>query len=227
MKLLALFLLAVCHVGTKGNELATVVNNYLMDIAKSRKGDNDAAKREAYNKSKVSAMALLGVVQGLKLNSYDKMKGFCDVLFQCANAMEKTLSSASDEREELKKKRDITNYREAAKFLKCCSKLLDAMYADQSLINLILEKIPEVVPTLACEVTVMLHVLKLVLRDPSNIAGPMKKLRDFATSSEDGTHLMSQLISAAMGSPEDVNFSNLLGADDVSNADTCRYLEIR
>jgi hypothetical protein len=219
--------LTICYANAQRNELTTAVNNYLSDVANSRKWNNEAEKQAAYHKAKDSAMTLLGVVPGLKLNSYDKMKAFCNLLLRHAESLRKTLSFTEEEREKLKTRRDITNYKEAAKFLMCCSSLLDAMYADPTLVDLILQKLPETIPVLAQEITVMLYILKFILQNPTKTDEPMEKLREFATSSEDGTYLLSQLISVAMSSTGAPNFKNLLTRDDISNADNCSYLKIR
>ncbi|MDR0942020.1 MAG: hypothetical protein LBM19_00135 [Holosporales bacterium] len=218
--ILSLSLNALC------SDLTSVTNNYVVEMEQSQAGNNPADKQAHRAKAKEYAEMLLGKSKNTNFKSYEKIKALCDVLDKKAAEMQNSISTA-DEKAALKTKRDISNYIETAKFLRVSSKLLDAIYENPTIVDLILEKTPQSIPLIGREIVAMLRVLEIIVANPDDINSAIEKAREFATSSEDGTHLLSQLISVALEYPDNVDFIKLLSETDFSNKNLHKYLKIR
>jgi hypothetical protein len=213
-------------IGAENNSLDIVVDNYLTSVTKSVKTADPAEKQASYDKAKTDAKTLLGVVDGVKLTCYSRMKVFCDLLQSRKKALA-AKSVLSNKKEELKRQRDVHNYEAIIEFLKCISRLLDAMYADQKLVDMIIEKMPDEVPVLAMEITTMLRVLRIIIANPNDIQKSVETMVEFACFPEDGARLMSKLTSLAISDPEKADFKQLLNEMNQDDIDQHKYLHIR
>jgi hypothetical protein len=208
------------------SELTTVINNYIAEIDRYQKESKEEKKQIHRGKAREYAEVLLGVVPNVKICTYNNIKEFCTLLENKIPELQK-LCTTKDKKTTLKAKRDISNYTEIVKFLKSCSKFIDAIYQFSGIIDLILEKCPREVPFLAKEIAIMLRILEMVIASSKDIETPIAKMRDFASSEEDGTYLLSSLISLAMHDFENADFKEILSRTDFSDPDVRIYLKIR
>ncbi|MDR2667088.1 MAG: hypothetical protein LBB34_03190 [Holosporales bacterium] len=206
-------------------ELTTVTNNYTTEVAHYQKEKEEDKKQFHFDKMKEYAEILLGFVPGVKLHTYDKIKNFCALLEDKIPELQK-LCDAEDKKVAIRAKRTTSNYAEIGKFLKACSRLIDTIYQSPQIIDLILQKCPEEVPYIAYEIVVILKILEMVIASPEDIEAKMTLMMDFASSLEDGTWLLSSLLSLVMKDPENANFEEILSSTDFSNSDMRIYLKI-
>lgn len=209
--------------------LETITNSYISQLKLTQQELNKAEKQTAYNKTKEYAKILLGIIQGLDINFLDKANGFYKLLSDKTAELQKDKVSG-DKKLALKATRNITNFNEIFKYLKCCSKLLNTLYNQPGVLDLILEKIPEFIPQLGKEITIMLRVFELVMENPDeNFNNAIEKMRSFAKQSEDGTYLLSPILSIAIenNNPDTLNFKQMIQETDFSNLDLCHYLNIK
>ncbi len=210
-------------------DLETVTNSYITQLKLSQKESNKAEKQTAYNKTKEYAKSLLGIIQGMDINFLNKANEFYKLLSEKTTELQKNTAS-EDKKISLKANRDISNFNEISKYLKCCSKLLSTLYKEPETLDSILNKLPEFVPQLGKEISVALRVFELVMEKPDeNFNNAIEKMREFAKQSEDGTYLLSPILSIVMkdDNPDSLNFKKLIQETDFSNLDLCNYLNIR
>jgi len=215
--------------GTSFANLETITNNYIKQLKLTQQELNKAEKQTAYNKTKEYAKVLLGVIQDLDVSFLGKTNEFYKLLSDKTLALQKDKES-EDKKISLKAARDITNFNEIFKYLKCCSKLLNTLYNQPKVLDFILEKIPEFVPQLGKEITIMLRVFELVIEKPDeNFNNAIEKMRTFAKQSEDGTYLLSPILSIAMenNNLDTLDFRQMIQETDFSNLDLCNYLNIK
>ncbi len=225
MKKIVYLIIISLFFNTSFANLETVTNSYISQLKLSQKESNKAEKQTAYNKTKEYAKALLGIIQGMDISFLDKANGFYKLLSEKTTELQKNTTS-EDKKVSLRANRDITNFNEISKYLKCCSKLLNALYKEPETLDLILSKIPEFVPQLGKEISVALRVFELIMEKPNeNFNNAIEKMRDFAKQSEDGTYLLSPILSIAM--KEDNPDSLKIQETDFSNLDLCIYLNIK
>ena len=121
----------------------------------------------------------------------------------------------------------MANYTHIENFLKCTSVLLDAVNNDHTILQLIVDKMPDFVPNIGQEITVFLRALEIIIKTPNDTKAIISKFRNFAKSSEDGSYLMSPLLSVAMESIANLNYKTLLTSTDFSKSEVCKYLQIK
>ncbi len=209
--------------------LETVTNSYISQLKLSQKESNKAEKQTAYNKTKEYAKVLLGIIHGMDISFLDKANGFYKLLSEKTTELQRNINS-DDKKISLKANRDITNFNEISKYLKCCSKLLYALYKEPEVIDLILSKIPEFIPQLGKEISIALRVFELIIEKPDeNFNNAIEKMRNFAKQSADGTYLLSPILSIAMkeNNPDSLKFKKIIQETDFSNLDLCIYLNIK
>ena len=222
------FILAVglLTVNTYSSDLRTVTNSFISELEMSRNESKKAEKQTHNNKAKEYAKTLLGIVSNVKINTQKKANEFCKLLEQKALSLEKEAQS-NDKKISLKAKRDIGNFKEIAKFLKCVSKLFDSFYEDPKLVDLMLEKIPEFIPIIAGEIIVLLRILELTINSNKNFDMAINKIKEFAQQPEDGNYLISPIISAALENGNEIDYKKILVETDFSKLEICKYLRIR
>lgn len=232
-KYIYLILITLCvnvSWGQGSETLEGLTSSYLNQLKFAQQEGNKAEKQTAYNKASEYAKNLLGVVPGVNINFSDRINNVCNLLNEKAKALEKDKAS-ENKKLSLKASRDISNYNEISKFLKCSSKLLDTLYKSPGLLDSLLQKIPEFIPQLGKELTVMLRVLELTVTDNADdkLNEVISKLRDFAKQSDDGTYLLSPLISISMNTQEQnsLDFEKIIQETDFSSLDVCCYLNIK
>ena len=153
---------------------------------------------EDLNKAKDLAKELIGIKNDLKVPVVSKIEDFCRILQDAETKSEEELKTISDKKEKLRKKRDIENYQETAKFLKATSKIFEAFYEDQDLLVEVIKKDPYSILQISRESIEMLSILTEIIEDPNEISKKISSMQEFATISEDGTNLLSTLLSLAM-----------------------------
>lgn len=209
--------------------LENVTNSYISQLKLFQKETHKAEKQAAFNKTKEYSKILLGVIQGMDIKFLNKTNKFYNLLSQKAVELQKEKLS-EDKKIALKANRDITNLNEISKYLKCCLKLLNVLYNDPEIIDLILSKVPEFVPQLGKEISIALRIFELVITKPNeNFNDAIEKMRDFARQSEDGTYLLSPILSAGMKNNDidSLDFKKIIQETDFSDLDLCDYLNIK
>ncbi|MDR1365169.1 MAG: hypothetical protein LBJ42_01105 [Holosporales bacterium] len=172
------------------------------------------------------ARILLGIVDGLNFSALPIVKPFCELLQSEAKKIGEP-GNVTDTKIALRMKRDIIRLNESAKFLTACASLLDALYNDGELISIIVNRIPEDVPHIAMEITTMLYVIEMITKEPTNIERPVNRLLEFATSAEDGTRLLSRLMTCLMASESRMVIKEKLLSSDFPAAHERKYLSMR
>lgn len=208
-------------IGSKNaNDYASVKNSYYAEIQKYKNGKTDLEKKDAFKKAKEHAKTLLGIVPGMKLSIYSYAEKFCKTL-------EKLSSELKDKADDKKAVRDLENYQEIAKFLKTGTKLLDTLYANENLLDNMLEKCGENIPYIATEIIKILQVIELIMAKNNDVEKIIESIRDFGRESEDGTHLLSIIFSVAMENIDNCDFVKIIDSTDFKNKDLCKYLKVR
>ena len=90
-----------------------------------------------------------------------------------------------------------------------------------------MEKIPDSVPSIGQEITAFLRVLELVVSSGDNLDRTISMMREFAKQSDDGSYLLSPLISVAMKQGQDLNIRKILTETDFTKLELCEYLKIK
>ncbi|MBQ7524166.1 MAG: hypothetical protein IJT08_00985 [Alphaproteobacteria bacterium] len=216
---------------TSALSLEEATSQYVNEMNLLNQPQNDTSDQQVhFNKLREIAKTLLGITPNAKLELSPKITEFCKVLDARRNALTGQ-TEPGDQNAALKAKRDIDNFTEMSKFLRCTAGLFDAFYSSPQLLELVLKKIPEFVPAIGHEITVVLRVVELLSKTGEVPFDEItNKLREFARQSEDGTYLLSPLISAAMAAAEtegNMDFPKLLNETDFTKLDICRYLKIR
>ena len=211
--------------GVSGN-FQTVSKNYINELNLSRQSKDPADKQAHINKAVEFAKTLLGVISDVKVETSAKTSEFCKILEQKREDLAKSAES-DNEKISLKAKRDISNYKQIENFLICESILLDSLYSNPQLISLIMEKIPDFVPSIGQEITAFLRVLELVVSSSDNLDRTISMMREFAKQSEDGSYLLSPLTSVAMKQVQDLNIRKILTETDFSKLELCEYLKVK
>ena len=201
-------------------------NHYLASIENHTRGKHKEGAAEHLKKATEAAKELLGIKDNIKLSVYDKIEPFCKELEDEALKQEK-FTKSNDHEIVKKAKRDINNCKEISKFLKCAAKLLESFYEDSSLLPTLIQNDPLSIVSISKETTVMLLALKIILKDPKDQEPVIKKMREFAKTSEDGTYLLSTIMSIAMTNPN-LDFKKALKTEEsFKNQEYRKYLEIR
>lgn len=208
------------------SDLQTVTNGYLSELELSKNETEKAEKQTHNNKAKEHAKMLLGIVSNVQINTANKTNEFCKLLEEKTLSLEDA-SQVDDKKVSLKAKRDIENFKEIAKFLKSASKLIDSLYEDPQLIDLMLVKIPEFIPIIGHEISTFLRILELIAVSNENFDAAISKMREISQESEDGTYLISPLISVAMEISDDLDYKKILTETDFSKLEICKYLKVR
>ncbi len=208
------------------NEFQTAAKNYINEINLFKQSKDTADKQVHLNKALELAKSLLGIIPNTKINVSPKVLEFCKILEQERAKLNDAIKS-EDKKVALKAKRDMTNYTHIENFLKCVSILLDTMNNEPQILPLIVEKMPEFIPNVGQEVTVFLRALELIIKTPSDTKAIISKFRKYAKSSEDGSYLMSPLLSVAMEHIDNLNYKTILTSTDFSKSEVCKYLRIR
>ncbi|MDR3224559.1 MAG: hypothetical protein LBT03_03255 [Holosporales bacterium] len=207
-----------------GSSQTDAVSNYVLWLAKVRQAERQEKKQKSYDKLKECAELLLGFVKNVQFKSYPTIEPFCDALAQEAKKI-----ASSAKLDDLRAKRDSENCIEIAKFLIVLSKLLDSIYGNPLIIDLILSKAPEDVPSIAVEITQMLKILRVVIANLGNTGKSIEMMRAFAKDGEDGTHLLSIFTSVALQA-EDIkklNVREILEKTDFTNRELHKYFKVR
>lgn len=233
MKYLTLLALFALIPSISFANLQGAIGKFKTQLRLSRQNASKAEYQTAYNKSKEQAKTLLGIVQGVDIGFLSRLDAFQKMLSEKAAALEPD-SKSDDKKVSLKAMRDISNFNEISKYLTCSSKLLNALYNQGELLDTLIQKIPEFVPQIAQEITIMLKILKLIVDTPAANLDQIfyqviELMRNFAKQSDDGTYLLSPLLSAAMASGDvnNVDFATIIQGDDVQKLDNCIYLNIK
>ncbi|MDR1390934.1 MAG: hypothetical protein LBI95_00995 [Holosporales bacterium] len=221
-----IFLLFLLSAHASCSDLSTITSNYINEINQLKKAIGEAEIQLIYDKAREYAKILLGLVPNVQIKTLDRINAFCDLLNLKLKDLEKNVDS-ENKNISLKAKRDIENFKEISKFLICCSKLLDSIYLNQDIVDLMLRKIPQFIPAIGKEITVMLQVLELLISSEDFFDKVIEKMREFASQFPDGTYLMSPLLSAAMEKVEFLDYKELLKNINLSNLSFCKYLKIR
>ncbi len=208
------------------NEFQTTVKNYINEINLFKQSKDIADKQVHLNKALELAKNLLGVIPNKIINVSPKVFEFCKILEQERAKLNEAIKS-EDKKLVLKSQRDMANYTHIENFLKCTSVLLDAVNNDHTILQLIVDKMPDFVPNIGQEITVFLRALEIIIKTPNDTKAIISKFRKFAKSSEDGSYLMSPLLSVAMESIANLNYKTLLTSTDFSKSEVCKYLQIK
>jgi hypothetical protein len=110
-----------------------------------------------------------------------------------------------------------------------CATLLDALYRDRELLPLIVSRIPEDIQHVAREITTTLYIIEMVIKAPTDIEQPINKMVELSASAEDGTCLLSRIITCLMSQPAGgtVDVRSLLLAPNFPGEDARMYLAVR
>jgi hypothetical protein len=235
-----IYLVTTAHAASQPNvDFSTAVQQFETLMKQHAMEDDPQKKQQSLSGAEEYARLLLGVVEGTDFPSIIRtnIQPFCALLETKAKELEGSLESSGaqsdnqqqDSKNNLRLKRDIARFREIAKFLMICSALLEALYSDRELLTLVVERLPEDVRHIAAEIVAMLRVMQMVVSDPNNTEPPITEMLEFAGSAEDGTYLLSRLLSAAwVGSSGDaVNFKELLLSQNFPGGEKRLYLPIK
>ncbi len=129
---------------------------------------------------------------------------------------------ATSDYDKKKKKRDIKNCSEIAKFLTCSSVLFEKLYENKDLLPKIIQRDPLSILPASEEILTMLSIANMVMNE-TTLSTIVQKMRQFSRESEDGTHLLSPVLSGAMEKDNTVDFSNLVYKQNLGR----EYLKIR
>ena len=210
------------------NELQNTVSIYIQEI-NLLKHSNDIANKQLHkNKAVEYAKQLLGVIPNTKISTLPKVVALCKSLQQKREGLQKEVNS-KDKKTSLKAKRDIVNYEQIGRFLQCLSMLLDELYSAPKLIELIVDKIPEYIPQMGEEITFFLRELGIIT-SKNDIEMIVSKSREFAMKSDDGTNLLSPMVSIAMEdskSQKTINYNKILTNIKFITGDMQKYLAIK
>ena len=210
------------------NELQSTVSNYITEI-NLLKHSNDIANNQLHkNKALEYAKQLLGIIPNTKISTLPKIVELCKVIEQKREALYKDAHS-EDKTTSLKAKRDIVNYEQIELLLKCLSILLDELYSEPKLIELIVDKIPEYVPHIGEEITFFIRVLE-TLSSQNNIEMLITKSREYAMKTDDGTNILSPLVSIAieaLKNKQDVSYKKILTDTASFTGKMQKYLAIK
>ena len=95
------------------------------------------------------------------------------------------------------------------------------------ILPLIVEKMPDFIPNIGQEITVFLRAFEMIIKQKTDAKAVISKFRKFAKSSEDGSYLMSPLLSVAMENVSSLDYKTILTSTDFSKSEVCKYLQIR
>ena len=208
------------------NEFQIAAKNYINEINLFKQSKDTADKQVHLNKALELAKSLLGVIPNAKINVSPKVFEFCKILEQ-EQAKLNDATKSEDKKVALKAKRDLANHIHIANFLKCASVLLDMLNNDPQILPLIAEKMPEFIPNIGQEITVCLRAFELMIKPDSDNKAIISKFRQYAKSSDDGSYLMSPLLSIAMENVANLNYKTILTSTDFSKSEVCKYLQIK
>ena len=208
------------------NEFLITSRNYVNEINFAFQSKDSSDRQVHMNKAIECAKILLGVINNTHVNTKNKVQEFCNFLEQKRAELSNDLQSA-DKKVALKANRDISNYIGIAKFMQCCSSLLDTLYIDNNLIFLIVEKIPYYVPQIGKELTAFIKALTIIYSKDYNFDDLVSKFRNFAKQSDDGSYLMSPLLSLAMDKIQSLDYTAILNSQEILSLNACKYLRIR
>ncbi|MDR1609623.1 MAG: hypothetical protein LBR78_02080 [Holosporales bacterium] len=175
------------------------------------------------------ARVLLGIVDGISFAPIDLIKPLWERMQAEAKKIEEAGGGQSDPKAALKIKRDVNRLSESSKFLMGCATLLDALYKDRELLPFMVSKVPEDVPYVAMEITTMLHIMDVAIKDPADIEQPLNKMVELSASGEDGTYLLSRIMTCCISQPVGgiVDVKALLSSPNFPSEGERRYLPIR
>ena len=210
------------------NDLQSTVSNYIKEI-NLLKHSNDIANQQLHkNKALEYAKKLLGIIPNTKISTFPKIVELCKILEQKREPLYKD-ANFGDKKTSLKAKRDIVNYEQMEDLLKCLSMLLDELYSDPKLIELIVDKIPEYVPKMGDEITFFLRELEII-NSANNVEMLVSKNREFVMKTDDGTYLLSPLVSIAMEAvknKQNVSYKKILTDTASFTGEMQKYLAIK
>ena len=211
------------------NELQKTVSSYTNELNLANHAKDNSDKQIHRNKALECAKILLGIVPDAQLGASEKVVEFCELLKHKRDELAQTENS-DNKKVALKAKRDRANYEQIESFLKCTSKLLDELRNNSKLLELVMNKMPEFVPTMGQEITVFLRMLTMMQGSTDNFDKIIAKIRNFAHQSEDGTYLLSPLLSAALdtlGQSSELNYTQILDNNETIDLEKCKYLAIK
>ena len=208
------------------SEFQTTAKNYINEINLFKQSKDTADRQVHLNKALELAKSLLGVIPNTKINISKKVSEFCKVLEQERSKLNDTIES-NDKKIALKAKRDMANYIHVENFLKCASSLVDTINNVPQILPLIVEKMPDFIPNIGQEITVFLRAFEMIIKQKTDAKAVISKFRKFAKSSEDGSYLMSPLLSVAMENVSSLDYKTILTSTDFSKSEVCKYLQIR
>ena len=206
---------------TTGKDFESVKNNYICEVGKCATEKDEKTKQELHGKILEAMKELFGIRDGVKISIANHVNEFCDKLDEKVKEFTKGLKD-----NDKKTVRDIENYTEISKILRKVSLLLEELYNNRGLLDQILEKDSLSAISMAKEIMNMLSVLDLILKDKNEIDSKIEKMREFARSSEDGTYLLSSVISNAM-QDEKTDLKKNVAEIDFLKRDQRRFLKIR
>ena len=208
------------------NEFQIATKNYMNEINLFKQSQDVADRQVHLNKAQEQAKSLLGVISHTRVNVSPKVFECCGILEQEGEKL-KDVTESKDNKIALKAKRDMANFVQIGNFLKCCAVLLDTINNDPQILPLIVAKMPEFVPNIGQEITVFLRAFELIIKSENDTKAVVSKLRQFAKSSEDGSYLMSPLLSVAMENIANLDYKTILSSTDFSKSEVCKYLKIK
>jgi archaellum component FlaC len=175
------------------------------------------------------AKILLGVVDTISFAPIDFVQPFCERLQAEAKKIGDSGNGQPDPTAGLKIKRDVNRLNESAKFLMMGATLLGALYKDRELLPTMVSRIQEDVPHVAREITTMLYIVEMIIKDPADIESPVKKMIELSSSAEDGTYLLSRIMTYLMSQSADspIDFRTCLSSPDFPGEDKRAHLTIR
>ena len=211
------------------NELQKTISNYTNELNLANHTKDNSDKQVHTNKALEYAKMLLGIVPNAQISTSEKIVEFCELLKHKRDELAQ-IENSDSKKIALRAKRDRANYEQIESFLKYTSKLLDELRNNSKLLALIMDKIPEFVPTMGQEITVFLRMLTMMQNPTNNFDEIITKIRNFAQQSEDGTYLLSPLLSAAFNTPDqlnDLNYFQIINNNETIDLERCKYLIIK
>ncbi|MDR1234235.1 MAG: hypothetical protein LBJ92_03775 [Holosporales bacterium] len=157
---------------------------------------------------------------------YKPLESLCDAL-DAASIAKLTESKTKDGKEALKLLRESETYDEISKFLRIVSRFHQLMNVDASILSRLMMKDPDIVIHIAKEFVLMLQVLESVSGSEPKIEDIHKRIRDFVVFADDGTYILSVLVSIAMknGIPNG-DFVKSVESWDLADKSIMRYLKV-
>ncbi|MDR2459038.1 MAG: hypothetical protein LBD43_03020 [Holosporales bacterium] len=197
-------------------------------LERERREKDPQKKQQLAAEIQLYARILTGVVDSIGFASVNLVKPFCELLQVEAQKVRDSSKDQSDPKATLKAKRDANRLEVSAKFLTMCATLHDALNKDQELLSIIVSRIPEDVQHIAREITTMLHIAEMIIKNPTDIELPVNKMIELSSSADDGTYLLSRTMTCLMSQPtnETIDIKMLLSHPGFPGEGERTYLPI-